>query len=59
MFMMSKMLIPGSSYWNIGYGLNEKEVANDEEAMANMRQLGSAVAWLGKAIEPHLRSYPD
>ena len=59
MFMMSKMLIPGSSYWNIGYGLNEKEVANDEEAMANMRQLGSAVAWLGKAIEPHLSSYPD
>lgn len=58
MFQMSQMIIPGSTYWNIGIGLHPKEVEKDDEGMANMRQLGQAIAWLGKCIQPHTGSYP-
>ena len=58
MFLMSGMIVPGSSYWNIGYGLNPGDVANDKEALANMRHLGQAIDWLGRAVKPHLASYP-
>lgn len=58
MFLMSKMIVPGSTYWNLGYGLDKGEVAGDEEAANNMRHLGEAIAWLGKAIQPHLKDYP-
>lgn len=59
MFLMSKMLVPGSTYWNMGYGLGPGEVETDEEGLANMRQLGHVIAWLGQAIAPHLDKYPD
>lgn len=58
MFQMSRMIIPCSTYWNMGIGLQKAEVANDDEGMANMRHLGQAIDWLGKAIHPHLASYP-
>ena len=31
----------------------------DAEGMANMRHLGKAIDWLGKAIAPHKTSYPE
>ncbi|MFW2368609.1 MAG: flavodoxin family protein [Desulforhopalus sp.] len=58
MFQMSRMIIPGSTYWNIGIGLNEGEVREDEEGMANMRHLGRSIDWLGRAIKPCLDDYP-
>ena len=58
MYLMSEMLVPGSTYWNMGCGLNEGEVASDNEGMANMRNLGRTIAWLGKAIHPHLAEFP-
>lgn len=58
MFQMSRMILPGSTYWNIGYGLNKEEVLDDDEGMANMRHLGQSIAWLGKAIKPNLPDYP-
>lgn len=58
MFLMSRMLVPGSTFWNIGYGRDEKEVVSDERAMENMRHLGRAIAWLGKATAPHMASFP-
>ena len=58
MYLMNGMIVPGSSYWNLGYGLNPGEVANDAEAMRNMKHLGQAIAWLGKAVKPHLAEYP-
>lgn len=59
MFQMSRMIIPGSTYWNIGFGLNEGEVREDEEGMANMRHLGRSIDWLGRAIKPSLSDYPQ
>ena len=58
MFLMSRMLVQGSSYWNMGYGTNEKDVLNDSYGMENMNHLGRTIAWLGKATAPHLASFP-
>ncbi|OGV67636.1 MAG: FMN reductase [Lentisphaerae bacterium RIFOXYB12_FULL_65_16] len=48
MFLMSRMIVPGSTYWNFGVGLDKGEAANDQEGMANMRDLGETIAWLIK-----------
>jgi multimeric flavodoxin WrbA len=58
MFQMSRMILPGSTYWNMGYGHSEGEVLKDEEGLANMRHLGKSIDWLGKAIKPNLTGYP-
>ena len=58
MFQMSRMIIPCSTYWNMGFGLGKGEVLKDEEGLANMRHLGKSIDWLGKAIKPHISSYP-
>jgi len=46
MFLMSRMIVPGSTYWNFGVGREKGEVADDEEALRNMRDLGETIAWL-------------
>ena len=58
MFLMSRMIVPGSTYWNMGYGSNDKDVLNDSYGMENMNHLGRTIAWLGKATAPHLSSFP-
>lgn len=58
MFQMSQMIVPGSTYWNMGFGLGKAEVKEDMEGMANMRQLGRAIGWLGKAIHPIMSEFP-
>ncbi len=50
MFLMSGAIIPGSTYWNLGFGLEKGDVAKDEEGLRNMADLGQTIAWLGKAI---------
>lgn len=58
MYLMSEMIVPGSTYWNMAYGLNKGEVSGDEEGMRNAEHLGKAIDWLGKATVPHRDSYP-
>lgn len=50
-FLISEMIVPGSSYWNIGYGLEIGDVEKDEEAIATMRTLGQNMAWLLKKLK--------
>jgi len=50
MFLMSRMIVPGSTYWNFGNGLDKGEVLNDEEALANMKDLGETIVWLLKNL---------
>lgn len=46
-FMLNKeMIVVGSTYWNMVYGREIGDVMNDEEGMANMRNLGQNMAWL-------------
>jgi multimeric flavodoxin WrbA len=58
MFMMSQMIVPGSTYWNLGVGMDKGEVNNDPEGLNNMLNLGETIAWLGKAMAPHMESFP-
>lgn len=58
MFLMNGVIVPGSSYWNLGYGLNPGEVSADEEALRNMRHLGQAVACVGQAMKAYAHEYP-
>lgn len=51
LFQISQMVLPGSTYWNMGYGLEPGKVAADAEGLANMSHLGQAIEWLGKAIK--------
>ena len=58
MFLMSSMIVPGSSYWNLGFGLDKEEVLGDEEGLNNMNHLGKTIAWLGKAIASSGEDFP-
>lgn len=49
-FLINEMVIPGSSYWNLAFGRNIGEVAEDEEGLATMRRLGENMAWLIEKI---------
>src|SRR5664279_298335 len=51
MFLMSGAIVPGSTYWNLGFGLDKGDVEKDEEGLRNMADLGQTIAWLGKAIQ--------
>jgi multimeric flavodoxin WrbA len=45
------MIIPGSNYWNLGYGRNKGEVKEDEEGIKTMEVLGNNMAWLLKKLK--------
>src|SRR4030042_5922371 len=45
-FLINEMIIPGSSYWNIGIAGQKGEVVNDEEGMRTMKEIGDNMAWL-------------
>jgi len=49
-FLISQMIVPGSSYWNIGFGRDKGEVTGDEEGMETMKVLGENMAWLLEKI---------
>ncbi|MDD2462970.1 MAG: flavodoxin family protein [Desulfobulbus sp.] len=49
-FTIGQMIIVGSSYWNMGFGREKGEVANDTEAISVMHDLGKNMAWLLKKL---------
>jgi multimeric flavodoxin WrbA len=49
-FSIGQMIIPSSSYWNIGIGRNVGDVEQDEEGVRTMQVLGENMAWLLKKI---------
>jgi multimeric flavodoxin WrbA len=50
LFLISEMIIPGSTYWNMGIGRNPGDVNNDAEGIETMKTLGKNMAWLLKKI---------
>jgi multimeric flavodoxin WrbA len=50
-FLIGQMIVPGSSYWNLGYGLQPGDVEKDEEGIKTMRDLGINMAWLLKKLK--------
>jgi multimeric flavodoxin WrbA len=49
-FLIGQMIVPGSSYWNLGYGREPGEVSNDSEGIQTMKTLGQNMAWVLKKI---------
>jgi len=49
-FLINEMIIPGSSYWNIGVGREKGEVLKDEEGIRTMKTLGENIAWVAEKI---------
>lgn len=49
-FLISEMIIPGSSYWNIGIGREPGDVEQDAEGIETMKVLGRNMAWLLKKL---------
>jgi multimeric flavodoxin WrbA len=49
-FLISQMIVVGSTYWNIGIGRNVGDVKKDAEGVQTMKSLGSNMAWLLKKI---------
>lgn len=50
LFLISEMVVPGSSYWNLGMGRSPGEVLNDTEGLETMRTLGANIAWILRTI---------
>jgi multimeric flavodoxin WrbA len=50
-FFIGQMIVPGSSYWNVGIGLGPGEVKEDKEGLDTMKTLGTNMAWLMKKLE--------
>jgi multimeric flavodoxin WrbA len=53
LFTIGQMIIPGSSYWNLGIGGAPNDVQGDEEGIQTMKTLGQNMAWLLKKIHDH------
>jgi multimeric flavodoxin WrbA len=49
-FFIQEMIVPGSTYWNLGIGRAEGSVSADEEGINTMHVLGRNMAWLMKKI---------
>ena len=48
-FQINQMIVPGSSYWNMGMGREIGDVNKDDEGIRNMKNLGENMAWLAPA----------
>lgn len=50
-FLLNKeVILIGSTYWNMVYGKDIGDVYNDDEGMANMKNLGQNILWTMKEI---------
>jgi multimeric flavodoxin WrbA len=49
-FLYGQMVVPGSSYWNIGIGREPGDVQNDAEGVQTMKTLGQNMARLLKKL---------
>lgn len=50
-FLISQMVVPGSSYWNVAFGREIGEAEKDAEGMQTMKTLGENMAWLLKKLQ--------
>lgn len=50
-FLINEMVVPGSSYWNAGFGTDSGNVVFDAEGIETMKTLGRNMAWLLENIK--------
>lgn len=58
-FQMMNMPLVTSQYWNIAYGREEGQAAQDVEGMQTMRMLARNMAWLLKKIQTGEGEVPE
>jgi multimeric flavodoxin WrbA len=49
-FLVSEMVVPGSSYWSLAFGSEKGDVNKDQEGIQTMQVLGQNMAWLMKKL---------
>jgi len=49
-FLISEMIVPGSTYWNIAFGREKGEITGDEEGIETIKNLAANMAWLMKKL---------
>ena len=49
-FLINEMIVPGSTYWNVGIGWDKGQVEKDEEGLRTMKALGKNMAWAMKRL---------
>ncbi len=45
-YLISEMIVPGSTYWNLGVARDINDFSKDEEGIRTMEILGENMAWL-------------
>lgn len=50
-FLMSRMIVPGSQYWNQIHGLTREDALKDKEGLQTMRTLARQTAWILKCLD--------
>ena len=58
-FTILNMPIVSSQYWNMVYGQTPGQVAQDEEGMQTMRQLGRNMAWMIQRLDVNGSPLPE
>ncbi len=49
-FLVSEMIVPGSTYWNVAIGREKGEVMQDAEGIDTIKNLARNMAWLLKKL---------
>lgn len=49
-FLINEMIIPGSTYWNVGTAMNKGDINNDTEALSTIKSLAQNMSWLMKKV---------
>ncbi|MEI6055364.1 MAG: flavodoxin family protein [Lentisphaerota bacterium] len=49
-YIINDMIVPGSTYWNIGFGGAKGEVENDKEALSTLDRLCENIVWLASKL---------
>lgn len=50
-FLINEMIVPGSSYWNVGMGREEGDIEADAEGLNTINVLAENISWLLKKIK--------
>ena len=45
-YLVNDMVVPGSTYWNVGVARDPGEINNDAEALATIDRFADNLAWL-------------
>jgi multimeric flavodoxin WrbA len=49
-YMINDMIVPGSTYWNVAFGMTPGEVNEDKEGIQTVTRFAENLAWLAKKI---------